>query len=311
MKKLYIVSGIAVLALAFGLVVYINRDSPTKDGVPAGAVAEDLDSNGVPRPTLTGLGSDNPSNQSANNGVRSSHLTDAMSVKLDNFIANARLAEEFKFLDEQMDLQFERLKMAAGPEELATFEELRNQLKGEDLLAEYREVLSETFSEHELEELNATYQDADYVQFKEAEAYGRTPEGMKEQLEFSRTFKPEKLPPERLEALKELVAASGAPEHMKGMLDGVGNIFGAGAGKMNSKDAKVYEDLLMKSINEALLTSNAKIFQGQSVDNIKRVTKTVSNSTLQKAEAQKIRFITQKLVKVVEPKIQEAMNQAK
>jgi hypothetical protein len=305
MKKSHVIAGIVVLGAALSLVVYINMKSPSKSGNAQQIADGDEPAGDVPTRSSGSYGFFG--NQAGTDSdVAANGSADPKTVKLETFVANARIAEEFKFLDEQMELQFERLKNSAGPEELATFEELRNQLKGEDLLAKYKEVLREKFTEAQLDSLNEIYKDPEFVRYKEADANNRTEQGQKEMADFIKNNKRESIPAERYAAADELVTASGAPEQMMKMLDGVGGLFSGGAGK-NDQDSKVYKEMLMKSITESLVMTHLKNYDGQPVESIRNMKKTVANPILQEAEALKIGFITQELVTVVEPKIQEAM----
>lgn len=310
MKKSRIIAGVTVFAAALAFVVYINtkpsspKDAGAQQIADADVATDDAKSDNYKSHGFFGDSGSMPAPATAP-GAQGSN--DPKSVKLDTFVQNARIAEEFKFLDEQMDMQYERLKKMAGPEELATFEELRNQLKGDELMAEYKEILREQFSEAELDQVNEIYQSPEFQRYKAADAEKRTQEGMKKQAEFARTFKPDSVPEDRREALQELVKASGAAEQMKEMLNGVGSMLGGGASKMKGSETKAYQDMIEKSINEAMFMTQAMTFEGKPVEAIRDMTKVVGNPVLQRLEAAKVTYITQKLVKVVEPKIQEAM----
>ncbi len=306
MKKSHIVGGIVVLGAALAFVVYINK-SPNKSSSAQIAAANDgsapaevdsrwelsgnsgsLDSSGAAIPTPAGG-------------------QDSKSAKIDNFISRSRVAEEFRFLDEQMEIQFEHMRAGATPEEIATFEELRSKLKGEDLLAKYKDALKESFSDAELDHLNEIEQNPAYMRYKDAEAYNRSPQGMKDLAEYSRTFKAENLPAERRAALQELVDASGAAEQMKGMLKGVEGLLGAPQGKASNKEVAQYEKVLQESINNALVLTYAKNFDGQPDAEINGLAQTMADKTRQKASDIKIGLLTKEMVDAVKPQLDKAL----
>jgi len=303
MKKSYILAGVLVLACALGLIVYLNMKGPSKASTSDTTVAtqengDDSDSHsnhahGEDSHKPTGLGeivkSGDPKNQA-----------------LESVVVNSRIAEEFRFLDEQMEAQYDRLKQSgAGPEELAIFERLHAQLKGEDLLNQFRNVLKDKFSEGELAELNDIYKDPAYAKYKAMEEANRTPEGMKAISEFSRTFKPESLAPEMRAEINNWVESSGAVDNMMGMLKNVETIFPAGMGNPNKQDTKAYEDLLRKSLHSTMVAAAAYNFKNSNINEIKELSHLVGNPLHRAADLAKTEFVGETLVKVVKPEVEQ------
>lgn len=306
MKKSYILAGVVILAIALGLIVYLNMKGPSK-----GATGSDT----TVSTQEDGHGSDTHGHEV---GHDKDHAQgglgeivkpgDPKNQALENVVVNSRIAEEFRFLDEQMEAQYERLKQSgASPEELAIFERLHAQLKGDDLLNQFRNVLKDKFSEAQLVQISEAYQDPAVVKYKETEAATRTPEGGKDFLEFSKTFKFENLPAERQTALKEFVKASGSVENMTKMMDNVGVIFGGGTG--NAPDAKM-NDMFRKTLETTMIVAAARNLKDSDVSQINHLAQVMGNPLVRASEEAKTEFVGETLVKVVKPEVEQAAAKA-
>lgn len=306
MKKSYIIAGVVILACALGLIVYLNMKGPSK-----GAVGSDTN--------LSTQEEDHGSDTHSEDGHGQTHKTngldsmgkpaDPKNQALENVVVNSRIAEEFRLLDEQMEAQYELIKKNASPEEIAIFERLSKQLKGDDLLNRFRDVLKEEFSEAELVQLNDIYKNPTYEKFKELESANRTPEGMKAIADFSKNFKMENLPAEKQAALKEYVRSSGAVDNMMKMMDSVEHLFAGDMGNSNQAEMKGYKDMLRKTFENATLAAAAYNFDKSDVGFVKEVTALVGNELHQREEAAKIGFFGKTVGEVVKPEIEQAKSQ--
>lgn len=309
MKKSHIVGGLVVLGAALTFVIYINKNSQSDEQLAAGLrKPESLNADGSLRSDFDASVFANSQGAAPGTPTPGADANDVKAAKIDSYVAQARLAEEFKFLDDQMEVQYEQLKRMAQPEELAMFEEMRSQLKGDDLLAKYKEALRQKFSEAELDELNEINQNPAYAQYREAQARARSPEGMKAQMDFVRTWKPSNENPERLAALKRLGEATNESKHMARMLEVLEPAMSGGqVPKSNAKETQAMRKMLLDSIDQAVLAANAANLQGKTPEQINAIAELAARQVVQQATEAKVEVVSESTVSVIGPQMKKVM----
>lgn len=302
MKRVYFILGIAGV-FATGTLVYVLNKKPSLPGVE------------FPTESLSASGSDNinvpvdsrwPSN-SLNPLAKDTGPQTPKEEKINTFLAHSRLADEFHFLDEQMLAQETQLQ-GDSPSDRAALEEIRTKLSSEALMDGYKTALEENFSEVELERLNEIYSNPMIERLKAEEAYNRTPEGLKELAAHAESFNPKSVAPEKLSAIQEYIKASGSAENMDKVFASVETMMDDGSPKKNNKEMMRFQNEMRENVRQALVAVGAKMFDGQSPDQIRNTASLLGDPVAQRENALKTEFMVKAMKDAIGTKLKDALS---
>lgn len=223
--------------------------------------------------------------------------------KIETFINQSRVLDEFKAMDELLEAQLGQIQDAAhlSAKEQEDLENLRKIISSEALLAKYKELIYERFDEKELDHLNEIYQNPLVAKMKDSQVYNQTPEGQKELMEYWKSFKLESLPKERLALLKEMDKGSGGTDNTMKMMRKFGEMNGGDKNDPKvKKETEKFLETLRPQIEQSFITQLSKIHANNSEADLQNLNKMIKDPVYQKEIGVKAELSNNAMNKVAE-----------
>ncbi|MBI2601794.1 MAG: hypothetical protein HYW48_01955 [Deltaproteobacteria bacterium] len=300
MKKMYLV-GLAVGLVAVTLLIVMWPRSSVLEDSQESAVVEPAYQMDEPMGSSGNM--DTEPDLSAPKIIDSSALAKATSTvsaskkeKLEKVVHASRIFDEFKAMDELLDIQFDQLLSAQdlSVAEQEEIEKLRNAVSGEKMMENYKQLMNEKFSEEELAQLREIYDKPIVSEAADREVYFQSQEGQKELIEHWKTFKPESVSPDRRKAIENYSKATGNIENTVKMIEKMTGFMSPEGSNAPAPDAAALAQT-RKMIEESTFIKEAKTMENMTVEQISQLTKERSNPVMMKQQEVKQEVINSQM----------------